>query len=128
MKLALDQYRLLGSGVLRVSLLCLGKMTFGTDWGWGADKETSQIIFNTYADDGGNFIAPIISARKIDQLQDNLGCFSVELSAEHLQRLNTASQPKPIFPNNSGATEMFRSAVDGESQIEGGFVDIYRKF
>ena len=42
--------------------------------------------------------APIIGVRKIGQLKDNLGCLSVELSAEHLQRLNTASQPKPIFP------------------------------
>ena len=56
MKLALDQYRLLGRSGLRVSPLCLGTMTFGSDWGWGADKETSQNIFNTYADSGGNFI------------------------------------------------------------------------
>ena len=73
-------------------------------------------------------IAPIIGARKIEQLQDNLGCLSVELSVKHLQRLNTSSQPKPIFPNNFGATEMFRSAVDGESHIEGGFVEIYQGF
>jgi diketogulonate reductase-like aldo/keto reductase len=70
--------------------------------------------------------APIIGARKLSQLQDNLGCLSIELSAEHLQRLNTSNQPKPIFPNNFGATEMFRSAVGGESRIEGGFVEIYR--
>jgi aryl-alcohol dehydrogenase-like predicted oxidoreductase len=31
-------------------------MTFGTEWGWGADKQTSQNIFNTYVDRGGNFI------------------------------------------------------------------------
>ena len=54
MALALDQYRLLGRSGLRVSPLCLGTMTFGTDWGWGADKETSQNIFN--ADGSGNFI------------------------------------------------------------------------
>ena len=70
--------------------------------------------------------APIIGARKLTQLQNNLECLSIELSAEHLQRLNTSSRPKPIFPNNFGATEMFRSAVDGESRIEGGFVEIYR--
>jgi len=70
--------------------------------------------------------APIIGARKIEQFHDNLGCLSVELSAEHLRRLNTSSQPELIFPNNFGATEMFRNAVDGESQIEGGFVEIYR--
>ena len=52
----LDNYRLLGNSGLRVSPLCLGTMTFGEDWGWGADFDTSEQIFNTYADRGGNFI------------------------------------------------------------------------
>ncbi len=53
---ALDAYRLLGDCGLRVSPLCLGTMTFGEDWGWGADKETSQAMFSRYADAGGNFL------------------------------------------------------------------------
>ena len=32
------RYRLLGRSGLRVSELGLGTMTFGTDWGWGADE------------------------------------------------------------------------------------------
>ena len=32
------RYELLGTSGLRVSELCLGMMTFGGDWGWGADK------------------------------------------------------------------------------------------
>jgi aryl-alcohol dehydrogenase-like predicted oxidoreductase len=31
-------------------------MTFGEDWGWGAAKAESQIIFDAYAEAGGNFI------------------------------------------------------------------------
>jgi aryl-alcohol dehydrogenase-like predicted oxidoreductase len=31
-------------------------MTFGTEWGWGADKETSRRIFDHYASLGGNFV------------------------------------------------------------------------
>ena len=53
---SLDNYRLLGNSGLRVSPMCLGTMTFGEDWGWGADFDTSQQIFNTYAERGGNFI------------------------------------------------------------------------
>ncbi|REA63121.1 aldo/keto reductase [Dyadobacter luteus] len=49
-------YQLLGRSGLRVSELCLGTMTFGTDWGWGADKHESFKIFDAYADAGGNFI------------------------------------------------------------------------
>lgn len=50
------RFKLLGKSGLRVSELCLGTMTFGTDWGWGADKATSQEIFDLYVAAGGNFI------------------------------------------------------------------------
>ncbi|MEV4111795.1 aldo/keto reductase [Nonomuraea sp. NPDC049695] len=52
----LDTYRLLGRSGLRVSPLALGTMTFGTDWGWGSDKDESRRIFDAYVDRGGNFI------------------------------------------------------------------------
>lgn len=50
------KYRLLGPSGLRVTELCLGTMTFGEDWGWGADKATSQKIFEVFTEAGGNFI------------------------------------------------------------------------
>ncbi|MEM8893347.1 MAG: aldo/keto reductase [Bacteroidota bacterium] len=49
-------YKLLGNSGLRVSEISLGTMTFGTEWGWGADKEVSKQIFNAYANAGGNFL------------------------------------------------------------------------
>ncbi|MFI7704809.1 aldo/keto reductase [Nonomuraea sp. NPDC049480] len=52
----LDTYRLLGRSGLRVSPLALGTMTFGTDWGWGSDKDESRRIFDAYLDRGGNFV------------------------------------------------------------------------
>ena len=53
---ALDHYRLLGRSSMRVSPLALGTMTFGADWGWGADDTESKRIFDAYVDRGGNFI------------------------------------------------------------------------
>jgi aryl-alcohol dehydrogenase-like predicted oxidoreductase len=50
------KYQLLGKSGLRVSELCLGAMTFGEEWGWGASKEECHKIFNAYVDTGGNFI------------------------------------------------------------------------
>ena len=50
------RYKLLGRSGLRVSELCLGTMTFGEDWGWGASKDESRKMFNTFAEAGGNFI------------------------------------------------------------------------
>lgn len=54
--LSLDTYRLLGRSGLRVSPMSLGAMTFGADWGWGADKDEARRIFDTYVDRGGNFV------------------------------------------------------------------------
>jgi aryl-alcohol dehydrogenase-like predicted oxidoreductase len=39
-----------------VSELALGTMTFGSEWGWGADSEEARHIFDMYLDRGGNFI------------------------------------------------------------------------
>ena len=50
------RYKLLGESGLRVSELCLGTMTFGEDWGWGASKEASQKMFEAFTAAGGNFI------------------------------------------------------------------------
>ncbi|WP_437275292.1 aldo/keto reductase [Sorangium sp. So ce375] len=54
--LSLDSYRLLGRSGLRVSPLALGTMTFGTDWGWGSDRDEASRILDAYLDRGGNFI------------------------------------------------------------------------
>lgn len=48
--------KLLGASGLRVSELCLGTMTFGTDWGWGADEASARAIFERFVESGGNFI------------------------------------------------------------------------
>ncbi|MBS1975904.1 MAG: aldo/keto reductase [Bacteroidetes bacterium] len=49
------KYRLFGNTGLRVSELCFGTMGFGTEWGWGSDKEESRKIFDTFANADGNF-------------------------------------------------------------------------
>ncbi|MBI4926705.1 MAG: aldo/keto reductase [Anaerolineae bacterium] len=50
------RYQLLGKSGLRVSELCLGTMTFGDAWGWGADAAESKKQFDLFAEAGGNFI------------------------------------------------------------------------
>jgi aryl-alcohol dehydrogenase-like predicted oxidoreductase len=50
------RYKLLGNSGLRVSEFCLGTMSFGEDWGWGADQAECGRIVKEFADAGGNFI------------------------------------------------------------------------
>jgi aryl-alcohol dehydrogenase-like predicted oxidoreductase len=47
--------RCLGATGLRVSELCLGAMTFGTE-GWGCDQATALQMIDRFLDAGGNFV------------------------------------------------------------------------
>ncbi len=44
--------------------------------------------------------SPIIGARSLEQLQDNLGALDVEFGSEHRKRLDSASAIDPCFPYN----------------------------
>ncbi|MER9331290.1 aldo/keto reductase [Mesorhizobium sp. M0488] len=48
-------YYTLGNSGLRVTRLALGTMTFGTEWGWGAEKQAAREMFDAYVEAGGNF-------------------------------------------------------------------------
>jgi aryl-alcohol dehydrogenase-like predicted oxidoreductase len=52
----LTNFITLGRSGLRVSPLCLGTMTFGTDRGWGAAESESREMFRRYIELGGNFL------------------------------------------------------------------------
>jgi aryl-alcohol dehydrogenase-like predicted oxidoreductase len=52
----LDHYVTLGRSGLRVSPFCLGAMTFGEEWGWGATVSESEAMLAAFMDRGGNFI------------------------------------------------------------------------
>jgi aryl-alcohol dehydrogenase-like predicted oxidoreductase len=48
--------RTLGRSGLRVSEACLGTMTFGTGWGFGADESTCRDVYAAFREAGGNFL------------------------------------------------------------------------
>lgn len=53
---SLADYCLLGRSGLRVAPMCLGTLTFGTEWGWGSTAETARQIWHRYFEEGGNFV------------------------------------------------------------------------
>ncbi|MEM7549804.1 MAG: aldo/keto reductase [Bacteroidota bacterium] len=53
--MSLNKYYTLGKTGLRVSRLALGTMTFGSEWGWGAEKDGARKLFDHYVEKGGNF-------------------------------------------------------------------------
>jgi aryl-alcohol dehydrogenase-like predicted oxidoreductase len=58
-------------------------------------------------------VIPIIGARKLSQLQDNLASFDLALSADQVKALDEASQIGPGFPYHLYAKENVRAIVYG---------------
>jgi aryl-alcohol dehydrogenase-like predicted oxidoreductase len=58
-------------------------------------------------------VIPIIGARKLSQLQDNLASFDLALSAEQVKALDEASQIDPGFPYHLYAKEQVRATAYG---------------
>jgi aryl-alcohol dehydrogenase-like predicted oxidoreductase len=60
-------------------------------------------------------VIPIIGARKVSQLQDNLGSLDLELSAEQLKSVDGASRIELGFPQSLYEGEMVRSIRYGST-------------
>jgi aryl-alcohol dehydrogenase-like predicted oxidoreductase len=58
-------------------------------------------------------VIPIIGARKLAQLQDNLASFDLSLSAEQVKALDEASQVELGFPHAFYARELVRTFTYG---------------
>jgi aryl-alcohol dehydrogenase-like predicted oxidoreductase len=58
-------------------------------------------------------VIPIIGARKLSQLQDNLGSIDLSLSAEQLKTLDEASRIELGFPHDFYAKDLVRGLIYG---------------
>ena len=123
---SLDNYRLLGNSGLRVSPMCLGTMTFGEDWGWGADFETSQQIFNTYADRGGNFI-DTANMYTNGSSEEFLGKMLQGKRDEFVLATKYSSTMNPKNPNSGGnhRRSMVRAVEGSLKRLNTDYIDLY---
>ena len=122
---SLDLYRLLGRSGLRVSPLALGTMTFGTDWGWGTEREEARLIFDAYVERGGNFI---------DTANQYTGGtserFVGEFAAGRRDRLVIATKyavaSRPGDPNSGGnhRRNMVRSVEESLRRLRTDYIDL----
>ncbi|MFF1612099.1 aldo/keto reductase [Amycolatopsis sp. NPDC058278] len=125
MSLTLDTYRLLGRSGLRVSPLALGTATFGTEWGWGAEKDEARKLFDTYVERGGNFVdtAPTYTDGSSERL---LG----EFAREHRESLVLATKyttlRRPGDPNSGGPhrKSLFASVEASLRQLNTDYLDL----
>lgn len=65
---------------------------------------------------------PVIGARTAEQLEDNMGAVGIELSADHMKRLDDVSAIESGYPHDVYERIGFmRGAVDGGHDVEGGW-------
>ncbi|HEY3744129.1 MAG TPA: aldo/keto reductase [Bryobacteraceae bacterium] len=58
-------------------------------------------------------VIPIIGARTVEQIKDNLGSINVQLSPDHLSKLDEASKVDLGFPMKFLSTDRFRQMISG---------------
>lgn len=128
MSKSLDAYVTLGRSGLRVSPLCLGTMTFGTEWGWGSEEEVARAVFNHYVEAGGNFIdtANVYTEGHSEEL---LGKFISDRGLRNCLVLATkfTFNPEPGDPNagGNGRKNIYRSIEDSLRRLKTDYVDLY---
>ena len=120
------RYKLLGSTGLRVSELCLGTMTFGETWGWGASKEESRLMLDLFADAGGNFIDT-----SVNYTDGTSETFLGELLGFRRERFVVASKytltkPDDSDPNGGGNSRknMMKSVERSLRRLRTDYLDI----
>lgn len=73
---------------------------------------TAQVAINWVRQQPG-VIIPLIGARRLEQLQDNLGCLEFSITDDQMQRLNAASAIELGFPHDFLASDGIRDTVYG---------------
>jgi aryl-alcohol dehydrogenase-like predicted oxidoreductase len=126
--MSLPHYVTLGRSGLRVSPLCLGTMTFGTDWGWGSDEATCGQILDGYLAAGGNFVdtADLYTAGKSEEI-----CGRLIRERNLRDRIVLATKysfnADPANPNagGNGRKNMYRALEGSLRRLQTDYIDLY---
>ncbi|HLG96850.1 MAG TPA: aldo/keto reductase [Bryobacteraceae bacterium] len=128
MSLDMNTYTTLGRSGLRVSPLCLGTMTFGTEWGWGSEEDAARTIFNRYVDAGGNFIdtADMYTLGKSEEM---VGKFVAERALRDQLVVATkftfnAARGNPNAGGN-GRKNIYRALEGSLRRLKTDYIDLY---
>ena len=121
------RYKLLGHSGLRVSELCLGTMTFGETWGWGASKAESKKMFDLFAREGGNFIDTSVNYTD-GTAEEFLGDF-LKADRDHfvVATKYTLTKQSDTDPNGGGNSRknMMKSVERSLKRLQTDHIDLY---
>ncbi|HKV76681.1 MAG TPA: aldo/keto reductase [Candidatus Sulfotelmatobacter sp.] len=124
----MNQYTTLGRSGLRVSPLCLGTMTFGTEWGWGAEESVSRQLLDRYLEAGGNFI-DTADGYTLGKSEEMLGKFIAERKLRDRIVLATkfSFSANPANPNagGNGRKNIHRALEGSLRRLQTDYIDLY---
>jgi aryl-alcohol dehydrogenase-like predicted oxidoreductase len=120
------RYKLLGKSGLRVSELALGTMTFGEDWGFGASREESKKQFDTYVEQGGNFLDSAINYTN-GSSETLVGEFIAAERARFVLATKYSLNTRPGDPNAGGnqRKNMMQSVETSLKRLGTEYIDLY---
>lgn len=123
-----NDYVTLGRSGLRVSPLCLGTMTFGTEWGWGSEEEVARAVFDRYLDAGGNFL-DTADAYTEGHSEELLGKFVRDRGLRDRVVLATkfTFNAEPGNPNSggNGRKNIYRALEGSLRRLQTDYIDLY---
>jgi aryl-alcohol dehydrogenase-like predicted oxidoreductase len=125
----LNHYITLGRSGLKVSPVCLGAMTFGQEWGFGADEATAGRLMDRFIERGGNFI---------DTANIYTGGHSERIIGNHIGR-DAAKRDRTVIatkfggsmhrgdPNAGGANRksIFANCEASLRRLQTDYIDLY---
>lgn len=120
------KYKLLGNSGLKVSELCLGAMTFGKEWGWGASKQESKKMYDAFINRGGNFIDT--ADRYTEGTSEK---YLGEFIASEREKIVLAtkytltSDPTDINASGNHRKNMFQSIEASLKRLKTEYIDLY---
>ncbi len=122
------RYQLLGKSGLRVSELCLGTMTFGENWGWGASKADSRLVFQRFMEAGGTFIDTSVnytdgsSEAIVGECLTEFGREAFVVATKF-----TLTHPTATNPNSGGNSRknMMQSVERSLKRLQTEYIDLY---
>jgi aryl-alcohol dehydrogenase-like predicted oxidoreductase len=124
----LNEYTTLGRSGLCVSQFCLGTMTFGTEWGWGADEKVSRSLFDRYLKAGGNFI-DTADGYTGGKSEDMLGKFITDggLRDKIVLATKFTFNADPANPNagGNGRKNIYRALEGSLRRLRTDYIDLY---
>jgi aryl-alcohol dehydrogenase-like predicted oxidoreductase len=103
-------------------------MTFGTEWGWGADEDVSRAVFHRYLEEGGNFV-DTANGYTNGKSEELLGRFITEDGLRDRIVLATKftfnTQPGDPNAGGNGRKNIYRSLEASLRRLRTDYVDLY---